>query len=111
MGGGSDRTERVIQNTSGSGPPQIVPEFQPFAQKVGQAAEQAVGYPELNLRRFAVDQTVPIAGLSPLEQQARGMVAQRGAFGIPVPYPEQAAFGSTVGALGSAQDMANRTAG
>lgn len=92
MGGGGSQTARTT--TSGtSGPPQLVPEFQPFGQAVGQKALEATGFPELNLQRFAQGQALQVPGLSPLEQSVGEQVANRLEFGIPVPEAQKQAFG------------------
>ena len=89
FGGGGQRSVSTTQQ----GAPQPLPQLSEYLTRVGQIGRQALDFPELSLSRFAQDQPLPVPGLSPLEQAARGLVAQRVSTGIPTPPAEQLAFG------------------
>ena len=105
-GGGGGGTRDIIQQVPGGGPPQVLPELQPFVQRVGEISRQALDYPELNLSRFAQDRILQIPGLSGLENQAIGQIGQRSAYGIPTPRSEQAAYGGTANLFGTGMGAA-----
>ncbi len=88
-GGGGTRTE--IQQVPGPPAGGVVPQLQPFVGRVGQLATAALGLPELDLQRFATDQTQQIPGLSPLEQNAAMQIGQR-AQNTGAPYGSAARF-------------------
>lgn len=109
-GGGSSGGTKTV-TTTGSGEPQLVPEFRPFGKRVGELALEALDFPELDLRRFAQDVYLPISGLSPFEQQARGLIWERGTQGIPVPFPELMAGEALAGAGDTASNWVQRATG
>ena len=96
MGGGGD-TERTVVNTSGGGGQGVIPELQPYVQRVGQIAYNTLGDPNLWLGNFTGGGGLQVPGLSPLEMFASQQIANRGRYGIPVPPAEQ-----TAGAYASA---------
>ena len=91
MGGGGTRESIITGGQAGS--PATLPELQPFVRRVGELATKAIDFPELGLQRFATDRTAQIPGMAPLQTQVAGMAQQRLNQGIPVPFPEQVAFG------------------
>src|SRR3990167_347250 len=89
--GGEDDKERTVVTTSGNTGNQVIPELQPFVQRAGQLAYQALYDPNLWLGNFTGGAALQIPPLSPMEMAAHGQIANRGWYGIPTPPSEQMA--------------------
>lgn len=86
--GGGDTTERTVQQAA-AGPPQIIPEFQPYAQQLGQRGVNALTtWPELQLQQYLQGQQLNVPGLTPMGMLQGQQIADRGLYGIPTPQAE-----------------------
>src|SRR6266446_8601187 len=86
-GGGGQRGSSVV--SSNPAPPQIAPEFQPFAAQVG---SRALGHlNEFNLSDFAQSLPLQVPGLNNMQRGALTETGQRFNQGIPTPEGEQQA--------------------
>jgi len=94
---GGDDTERTVVNTTGGGGARVIPELQPYVQRVGEIARGTLDDPNLWLGNFTGGAGLTIPGQSPLEMFASQQIANRGYYGIPTPPSEQ-----TAGAYASA---------
>jgi len=88
---GGDDTERTVVNTTGGGGQGVIPELQPFVQRIGQLALQAVNDPNMWLSNFMGGAALQVPGLSPLELLAHQQVSDRALYGIPTPPSETTA--------------------
>lgn len=83
-GGGQKGTSTVVTQPQ---PPQIAPEFQPFAQQVGQRATQHLD--EFNLSDYSGNLALQVPGITGMQEAALDRIQQRFAGGIPTPAAEQ----------------------
>lgn len=84
-----DDEERVVTTTSGgSSTPQVLPELQPFVQRLGQLALNFLGDPNIALSSFTQGAGLTVPGLTPVEMLAQQQIADRALYGIPTPPSE-----------------------
>ena len=88
MGGSSKKGTSTT--TSTPAPPEIAPEFQPYASAVGTGALRHLG--EFNLSDFAGNMALQVPGLNDMQRSALDRINQRFDQGIPAPEAEKRAM-------------------
>jgi hypothetical protein len=84
--GGSGSRQGTSTVVSSPAPAQIPPQFQPFAQQVGNRATQNLDL--FNLQDYSGNNALQVPGLNPLQTSALNRVQDRFDFGIPTPQAE-----------------------